>query len=598
MRQDSTTQGANMKNQFLDLGKQPIANAFLTEDQFESEYFYDLKVGFDEETKLVSLMEFVDPPLMFNENYVYHSSGSQTMCDHFSGVAENLKKNKFRRILEIGSNDGVFLKHFDADEAISVEPCGNFAEVTKEMGYQTYKLFWDMEASEIIKSEYFVDVVYAANCMCHIPNIQEAFNAVKNVLDSNTGVFVFEDPCLIDMLVRNSYDQIYDEHAHIFSLTSLDNLLNKAGMEIFDIQRIPVHGGSNRIFAKPKENKIMPIGKIVANSIHEESMMGIDSFDTYEKFSRNVQSSKDKLLEIFDGIKGLEKKIVSYGATSKSTTVFNYCGIDSKYLDYIVDTTEDKQGKFSPGTHIPVVDPSHFDESVDYAFLGAWNYFEEISRKEFEFINRGGRFITHIKDPKILRHKAKRYYAGFYGSIEEVKTIENEDFSKDKKDFAEDVVLDIDYFKIKYDGLTRCIDEGDYKKYSLLVDNPEEVSSLIDLICNDIEYTFSIEDSDVVYIKSYLQYEKDPIEELNNIKKLSPKTIILEDFTITQNKTHASLENIDNIDFKRFWFVNKIDLDSCMEGYKNTYQIPYDFMSDMNNAGVYVQTETLRYDID
>jgi len=386
-----------MKTKFLDLGKQPIANAFVTQEMCEGEFLYDLEVGFDSETKLVSHMNFVDPSLMFNDTYMYHSSGSQTMRNHFTKIAQLINFYFPReKVLEIGSNDGVFLQHFDSKKAFSVEPCKNFAKITRSLGYTTYDDFWNIELSNIIKEiEGEVKIVYSANCMCHIPDIEEAFKAVENILHKD-GVFIFEDPSALEMLERNSYDQIYDEHAHIFSVTALDSVLERCGLEIFHIEKTKVHGGSNRIFAQklqsPKYNNNM-VHKIIS----DEFEAGIDSITTYYEFSERVKKSKRDLIELLSRLKRGRNKIVGYGATSKSTSIFNYCNIGPDIIDYITDTTASKQGKLSPGMHIPIVSPQEgFDLSVDYAFLGAWNYLEEIRQKEFHFIRRGGKFITHV----------------------------------------------------------------------------------------------------------------------------------------------------------------------------------------------------------
>ena len=280
-----------------------------------------------------------------------------------------------------------------------MEPCGNFAKKTRELGYTTYDDFWDMELSDIIReSEGQVKVVYSANCMCHIPEIEEAFKAVENILHKD-GVFIFEDPSVSEMLERNSYDQIYDEHAHLFSITSLDNLLERAGLEIFHVEKTKVHGGSNRIFAQ-KLNSPKYNNNIVHKLIENEFESGVDSITTYYEFAERVEKSKKDLIDLLSRLKRGKNKVVCYGATSKSTSIFNYCNIGPETIDYITDTTISKQGKLSPGMHIPVVSPQEgFNLSVDYAFLGAWNYLEEIKQKEFHFIKRGGKFITHV--PKV-----------------------------------------------------------------------------------------------------------------------------------------------------------------------------------------------------
>ena len=395
-----------IKKEFLDLGRQPIANKFLKEDEFEDEFFYNLKVVFDDDTKLVSLKDFVKPELMFNDDYVYHTSLSVPMIKHFKETAEMLMK-EFNplTVMEIGSNDGVFLKNWANDYTIGVEPCGNFAKVTEDMGYQTYSEFWTTELSEKIKNDGHVDfdLIYAANCICHIQDLDECFSAVANLL-SDKGVFVFEDPSLLRMLERGSYDQIYDEHAHIFSVTALDNILRKNGLILFRVDNLSVHGGSNRIYVRHANipTDLIP-GEFVRNNLQKEKEFGIDKFQTYEIFAERVEKSKEDLCKLLSELKESNKKVLSIGATSKSTTVFNYCGIDESLIECITDTTPDKQGMYSPGSHIPVVDRESVNlNDYDYVFLGAWNFKEVITDKEKDFIENGGKFITHVPEVTVF----------------------------------------------------------------------------------------------------------------------------------------------------------------------------------------------------
>ncbi|MAE85970.1 MAG: SAM-dependent methyltransferase [Flammeovirgaceae bacterium] len=391
-----------MKIKILDLGQQPIANNFLqSNEHVDNEYQFHLTVTFDNDTKLVSLGEFVPPDMMFNDSYVYHSSLSSTMRNHFKNAAELLKMEfSPRSILEIGSNDGVFVRHFNKEITVAVEPCGNFANLTNELGYKTYKNFWDKQlAHKIVEEHGKQDLVYSANCMCHIQNLDEAFSSISKVL-SREGVFVFEDPSLLKMIERGSYDQIYDEHAHIFSVTALQNLLGVYSLEIFKVEDIQVHGGSSRIFAGPVGTR--EIDTSVHEHLRKEHEAGLDTLSAYQNFSSRVQQSKKQLVGLLTELKRKGYKIVSYGATSKSTTVFNYCEIGTNLIDYIVDITPSKQGKLSPGMHIPVVSPElGFDQTVDYAFLGAWNYEKEICSKEKQFLEVG-RFITHVPYVRIL----------------------------------------------------------------------------------------------------------------------------------------------------------------------------------------------------
>tara|TARA_X000001382_G_scaffold120477_3_gene102037 strand:- start:117 stop:1295 length:1179 start_codon:yes stop_codon:yes gene_type:complete len=389
-----------MKKEFLDLGRQPIANKFLKEDEINDEFFFDLKVVFDEETKLVSMKDFVKPDMMFNDDYKYNTSLSTPMVNHFKKTAELLKM-KFgpESVLEIGSNDGPFISNFPIESSICVEPCGNFSSKTANMGYTSYTEFWNTELADKLKSDHGnVDLIYSANCICHIQDLDDCFKAVETLL-SKTGTFVFEDPSLLRMLERGSYDQIYDEHAHVFSVIALDNILRKNGLKIFSVDNLDVHGGSNRIYARRIDSDV--VGDSVRINIKEEKEFGVDKFETYEIFAKRVKDSKDELMRCLGNLRHNGKSIISIGATSKSTTVFNYCGIDSSLIDCITDTTPDKQGLLAPGSHIPVVDRDSVNlNDYDYAFLGAWNFKDVIANKEREFVEKGGKFITHI--PKIM----------------------------------------------------------------------------------------------------------------------------------------------------------------------------------------------------
>jgi|TARA_R110000824_G_scaffold6775_6_gene31319 methylation protein EvaC len=391
-----------MKKEFLDLGKQPIANKFLNKGEFNNEFLFDLKAVFDDETKLVSLKEFVAPEMMFNDEYAYHASMSDTMKTHFKSLSDRLQ-SEFNpvNVLEIGSNDGIFIRHFNPDTTIAVEPCGNFADMTNDMEYKTYPEFWTTKLSTLIKQEHgTMDLIYAANCICHIHDLDDTFTAVRNLL-SEDGIFVFEDPSLLRMMERGSYDQLYDEHAHIFSVTALGNLLEKNGLEIFRVDNLSVHGGSNRIYAGLKSKRITELS--VSTNLMDENNFGLDRFETYEVFSDRVKKSKKDLVSMLKSLKLEGKKVIAYGAASKATTVFNYCGIDKSLIAYITDTTPSKVGKYQPGTHIPIISPEEgFGDTVDVAYLGAWNFRTEIMNKEISYLSNGGKFITHVPEVMIF----------------------------------------------------------------------------------------------------------------------------------------------------------------------------------------------------
>ena len=394
-----------MKKKFLNLGKQPIANSFLTSNSkktLRNEFFYNLSVSFDNKNFLVSVTNPVNPKIQYTDKYAHRASESMTMREAFKKIAKKLnKKFKPKIVMEIGSNDGVFIKNFDKKKIIAVEPCKNLANITKK-NFKTYPEFWTKKlAYRIFKVSKKADIIFSANTISHIPNLKESFDAINFSLSKN-GVLVIEDPSLCSVIKNNSYDQFYDEHVYVFSALSISNIIKPSGLRLFDAEKMSTHGGSMRYFICKKESKYKNTKKL-EKIFMEEKNIGLDKFSTFKKFSKRVEKSKKDLIKLLKELKLKNKKIISYGATYKSTTVFNYCKINNQYFDYITDTTLNKQGKFTPGQHIPIISPAKgMNETVDYAFLGAWNFKKEIINKEKKFIKRGGKFITHVPVIKIL----------------------------------------------------------------------------------------------------------------------------------------------------------------------------------------------------
>ena len=395
-----------MKKNFLNLGKQPIANSFLSsisKKSIKNERFYRLIVCFDTKNFLVSVKDPVNPKIQYTDKYAHRASESQTMQKAFKLVAKKLQKRfKPRKVMEIGSNDGVFLKNFPKKKVIAVEPCKNLADLTKKE-FKTYPNFWDKKLSrEIFKRHSKVDLIFSSNTISHIPNLKETFEAINNIL-SNRGVLVIEDPSLSSIIKVNSYDQFYDEHVYVFSALSINKIVKDYQLKLFDAEKISNHGGSLRYYITKKNNSFKKTSRL-NKIINEEKKQGLNNFTTFRKFAKKVQKSKLQLVALLKELKKKNKKIISYGATYKSTTVFNYCKIDNKFFHYVTDTTKNKQGKFTPGMHIPILSPEKgFNESVDYAYLGAWNFKQEIMNKEKEYLKRGGRFITHVPQVKIIK---------------------------------------------------------------------------------------------------------------------------------------------------------------------------------------------------
>jgi SAM-dependent methyltransferase len=395
-----------MKKTFLNLLKQPITNSYLKNTKpstLKKEFFYNLSMTFDTNNYLVSIKKPVNPKNQYTETYAHRASQSITMNLSFKKIAAKLKK-KFRpRIsLEIGSNDGIFLKNFKKKDIVAVEPCKNLAKITNDLGFFTYDKFWnDRLAKKIVKKNGNIDLIYSANTISHIPDLIEVFKAISTCL-SQDGVFVFEDPYIGSVLKNNSYDQFYDEHVHVFSLIAISNLLKSNNLRIIDAEILNTHGGSIRFYVTKNQSKYK-VSESVKKIYRSELKNQLNKFSTYKKFSKRVQYSKKELVKLLKSLKRKQKKIISYGATYKSATIFNYCDIDKKFIDFVIDTTKNKQWKYTPGKHLLIKPPCDLiQEKVDYAFLGAWNFSKEIIKKEKKFIKNGGKFITHVPNVRII----------------------------------------------------------------------------------------------------------------------------------------------------------------------------------------------------
>ena len=290
-----------MKKIFLNLGKQPLANSFLkdlSKKTIKKEFFYNLKICFNTSNFLVSIKKPVNPKKQYTNKYAHRASESQTMRSAFKSIANNLQK-KFRpnTIMEIGSNDGVFLKNFNPKKVIAVEPCKNLASITKKK-FKTYPEFWNLKLSnKIIKNKKKkIDLVFSANTISHIPNLNETLLSLNNVLSDN-GVIVIEDPSLLSILKNNSYDQFYDEHVYVFSAIAIQCILKDYNLRLFDVDKISTHGGSLRYYICKNASKYKSTLKL-KKFIDLEKKNNLNKFETYKKFSNRVKKSKKKLIKI------------------------------------------------------------------------------------------------------------------------------------------------------------------------------------------------------------------------------------------------------------------------------------------------------------
>ena len=387
---------------FLDLGYQPFANEYLKKRK-KKEKKYRLLIDFNKKNKIVSIKKKFLSEEIFNNNYPYRSSISKTMKKSFKDLSIIIKKKfKSEKILEIGCNDGVFLENFDNKKTVGIEPCKNIAKLSKKKKLNVLSEYWTKKLSNKIKKKYGkFDIIFSANTITHIKNYDEVFNSVNNILSDN-GVFIIQDPSLLKLIKKNAYDQFYNEHIYVFSYLSLSRIIRKHNLEIFNLENIKDHGGSIRYYIK-KKRADYKINKSIRIQKKIEIKNGLHKFSTYQKFRNRVILSRKKLIGLINKINKKNKKIIGYGATAKAVTVLNYCQIDHKNIKYFVDTTPEKQGKFMPGVKIPVKKYSKLlKKKVDYAFLGAWNFKNEIFKKEKKFLLNNGKFITHVPFPKII----------------------------------------------------------------------------------------------------------------------------------------------------------------------------------------------------
>ena len=389
---------------FMTFGKMPIANGFLKKKDFKKEFFYELKVGFSEEIGLFQINDHPKPKQMFHKNYPFYTSSSKSMIKHFANYANWLKKfiTEDSRIIEIGSNDGTLLKNFEKiSNAVGFEPSKNVSDFAKKRGVNSINLFFNSSSIKKIKSFHKkTDLICAANVICHIPNIKDVFLSISKLLSKN-GVFVFEEPYLGSVIEKTSYDQIYDEHIFLFSALSVSKMAEKFDLRLIDAIPQKTHGGSMRYVVSNKKN-IRKVSRRLKLILKNEKKQNLHNIKSCEKFKKNCLKLKEKLKNKLSKIKKEGKRICGYAATSKSTTILNYCNIGPDLIDFITDTTKEKIGKFSPGMHIPIIDHKFFvKKNPDVAVLFAWNHKKEIVDKEKKFRVKKGKWLTFFPQIKV-----------------------------------------------------------------------------------------------------------------------------------------------------------------------------------------------------
>ena len=393
---------------FLDLGSMPPANSFLTPTELAStkESAYPLDVYFCDVCNLVQIGYVVPPDELFKE-YIYFSSTSDMVHNHANYLASSFQArfglNKNSLVVEIASNDGTVLHHFKklGVRILGVEPATNIAKVASDAGIETLNDFFNEATADVIKARYgSADVLLGRHVFAHVPEIRGFVKGLKNLL-APQGAVVIEAPYLIDFIEKTEFDTVYHEHYSYLSVRSMSFLFNLFDMEVFDVERVTIHGGSMLYFVGHKGAHT--VSDNVARLVNEELRKGLNKRDTYGEFARRTLKIKSDLLAFLQNLKAAGKRVAAYGAPAKGNTLLNYCGITTDLVAYTVDKSPHKQNLYTPGAHLFVYPPEKLlEDQPDYVLLLAWNFADEIIAQQQEYIRRGGHFIMPIPDVKIV----------------------------------------------------------------------------------------------------------------------------------------------------------------------------------------------------
>jgi len=391
--------------EFLDLGEQPLANAFLKKEELGNpEPKYPLRVLFCDTCGLVQLGDVVDPDTLFR-NYVYFSSGMPS-SDHYRGYAKEVVENHVRDphdlVVEIGSNDGHLLsviKEFGA-EVLGVDPALNIAEIANKQGVPTLpEFFSEKVAGEIVREHKKARVIIGNNVVAHIDDHHGLVRGIRTLL-TDDGVFIFEAPYLRDMFEILAFDSIYHEHLSYLAVRPLQTLFEQYNMEICDVKISPVQGNSLRVYVSHKNKK--EIGPSVKEFLENELNLGFGNLETYENLAKKIAERNEEIVMLLHDFKKSGKILAAYGAPARGNTLLNYFNIGTELLEFATEALPSKIGLYTPGMHIPVIDIKDARKKhPDYYLLLAWNYKDRIMKKEADFVRNGGKFIVPVGSERI-----------------------------------------------------------------------------------------------------------------------------------------------------------------------------------------------------
>ncbi len=398
-----------LRHTFVDLGMSPISNAYVkAEDLKGMEAFYPLHVYVCERCFLVQLEEFQSRDQIFNDEYAYFSSYSKSWLEHARNYSlmmmERFGYGQHSLVVEIASNDGYLLKNFveKGIPVLGVEPAENCARAAEEVGVRTLVRFFGTDtAKEMVAKGFRADLLIGNNVLAHVPDIND-FVAGQKIILADSGVITMEFPHLVQLMEHNQFDTIYHEHFSYLSLLAVERIFATHGLVIFDVEEIPTHGGSLRIYARHAEDTGKPVTERVTALREREEQAGLREIATYTAFGERAKRTKWRLLEFLIEAKRAGKTIVGYGAPAKGNTLLNYCGVRNDFLEYTVDVSPHKQGKYLPGTHLPILAPEAIAETKpDYLLILPWNLKEEIMEQMAHIRDWGGKFVVPIPEVKV-----------------------------------------------------------------------------------------------------------------------------------------------------------------------------------------------------
>lgn len=395
---------------FADLGMTPLCQKHVTPENLNSmEKFFPLQAFVCHECWLVQLVDYEVPEAIFSEDYAYYSSYSESWLRHakqYTDMAtDRFKLGPKSLVGEIASNDGYLLQYFHEKQipVLGIEPAGKAADVAIKKGLRTEKRFFGQETATKLVDKYGkADLLLGNNVLAHVPDIND-FVAGMKIFLKNDGVITMEFPHLQQLIEQNQFDTIYHEHFSYLSLTAVHRIFAEHGLELFDVEELPTHGGSLRIFAKHDVDGSKQISTAVSNILKRESDLGFKSAEYYKSFNETVKETKRNLLEFLINKKREGKAIVGYGAPGKGNTLLNYCGIKTDFIDYTVDRSPHKQGNYLPGSHIPIFSPDKIAETKpDYILILPWNLKDEIMTQLQYVRDWGCQFVIPIPSVEIV----------------------------------------------------------------------------------------------------------------------------------------------------------------------------------------------------